>query len=312
MTRPAMTPKERVQAAVRGLPSDRIPCAELVIGDSLVEQVIGGKEDGFAALHHFVQEMGLDAVCLPPACSLPEAQQRPAAEEWDFPSAAAWSGTERYVLGLLDGPAGWGQKLLGFQGLMKQLMRKPEDFAALSDEVEALNRALMRRLAEAGASGVVLADDIAFQQGVLVHPDVLRRRWIPALTRQVDCARQCGLDIFFHSDGNLNDILEDIVGAGFDGLQCLERRAGMNIPQVKAKYGSRLCLWGNLDPALLTADGDVSALERAVGDLLEEGGGAGGFIFGTSSGLYSPMEPERLRMVYQKVREQPNIEQQKG
>ena len=102
--------------------------------------------------------------------------------------------------------------------------------------------------------------------------------------------------MFFHSDGNLTALLDDIVAAGFDGLQCIEALAGMDIGAVKAQYGHSLCLWGNLDPAQLLEAGDPAELAHSVQQIIQAVGR--GLIFGTSSGLFAGMRLDTIRTVY--------------
>jgi uroporphyrinogen decarboxylase len=128
---------------------------------------------------------------------------------------------------------------------------------------------------------------------------------LPAWKAQVTSAHDLGVPVFFHSDGNLNAVLPLIVEAGFDGLQCLEPGAGMDIRAIKAQYGEALCLMGNVDPASLNPSFDetgstdtTDVLERAVGHIMASADGRGGLIFGTCSGLHSGMQPDRVSRMY--------------
>jgi len=118
-------------------------------------------------------------------------------------------------------------------------------------------------------------------------------------------AHGLGVPAFFHSDGNINAVLPHIFEAGFDGLQCIEPAAGMDLAAVQAQYGKRLCLMGNIDPALVCgldpsgqAASDPDGLQRAVSRVTALGS-HGGVIFGTCSGLHAGMWPERVHQMYQ-------------
>ena len=93
---------------------------------------------------------------------------------------------------------------------------------------------------------VTLADDIAYQKGLLANPQILRRSILPSLARQAEAFRKMGFPVFFHSDGNLNDILPNLATIGLTGLQCLEAAAGMDLASIASQYGKDLCLWGIL------------------------------------------------------------------
>ncbi|MCP3951809.1 MAG: hypothetical protein GY697_06255, partial [Desulfobacterales bacterium] len=165
--------------------------------------------------------------------------------------------------------------------------------------------AAMEQGVTAGAHGIIIADDIAYHRSTYMSPDFVKQHLLPIWQTQVTVAGDLGVPVFFHSDGNLNAVLPTIVAAGFDGLQCIEPAAGMDMPAVKAEYGNTLCLMGNVDPALLSdqsIQGDVETrcahLRRAVLDLMASAGGDGGFIFGTCSGLHAGMSPELVQYMY--------------
>lgn len=157
-------------------------------------------------------------------------------------------------------------------------------------------------MADSGINGVILADDIAYNQGVIARPSLLRETVIASLARQTEYAQRLGLPVFFHSDGNLTVVLDDIVAAAFDGLQCIESSAGMDIGEVNKQYGEKLCLWGNLDPAELVEPRSLARLEQTVSRIVIGSGSNRGLIFGTSSGLFAPMRLESLKTVYRIAR----------
>ena len=63
-----------------------------------------------------------------------------------------------------------------------------------------------------------LADDIAYKSGPLLSPTWMRTHYFPRLARTVAAAHERGITVLFHSDGNLNEILDDLIEAGIDGL----------------------------------------------------------------------------------------------
>jgi uroporphyrinogen decarboxylase len=76
----------------------------------------------------------------------------------------------------------------------------------------------------------------------------------------------------------------------------------MDLARVKREYGAQLCLWGNLNPAYLVEARDRSEIELEVNRILDAGAAGGGFIFGTSSGLFHEMKQENISWAYQTAR----------
>ena len=93
---------------------------------------------------------------------------------------------------------------------------------------------------------------------------------------------------------------------GFDGLHCIEPSAGMDIKEIKQEYGERLCLMGNIDPALLVDHNRVGAPDKdnhnltlAVESLMASAAPGGGFIFGSCSGLHRGMSPRKVHFMFE-------------
>ncbi|MDF2571483.1 MAG: hemE 10 [Sporomusa sp.] len=289
----------RVERAIKHLPVDQVPCAELVITDKLVQTMFGGQEvTEFRHRLEFVRSMGLDAVCLHPSCNL-QSGSIPSAQDIVFNDLNKWVNTDLFTFAVLDGPVGWGGRLLGFEQMMLQLVRRDPLYGELVAAIETLNKDMMDSLADTGVNGIIIADDIAFNQGVFVRPAALRQTLFPSLARQVIHAQRLGLPVFFHSDGNLTLVLDDIATAGFDGLQCIEALSGMDIAEVKKQYGHKLCLWGNLDPAELIEPLSLEKLEHTVNHIVAGSNGNSGLIFGTSSGLFENMRLESVKAIYE-------------
>jgi hypothetical protein len=54
-----------------------------------------------------------------------------------------------------------------------------------------------------------------------------------------------------HSDGDLRQILDQLVSTGLDGYQSIDPQGFMDIAVVKRVYGDRLVLMGNVQASLL-------------------------------------------------------------
>lgn len=293
--------KSLVRRTINRQAVDRIPIGELCIDDSLVAAFAGTPQVGFEQRRQVADRLGLDLICLAADYAPPNNKGAlPSADAVGLDAINAWAGkTDLFIFVLIDGGFEWGVKIWGFRQFLVMVMRQSEDVLNLIHQVETLNRRLIRRAAQLGANGFVIADDVAYQRGLLLSPDRLKAQFLPSLARQAETCHAAGLPVFYHSDGNINAILGDIVGCGFDGLQGIETAAGMDLAAVKAEFGRQLCFWGNLDPNCLTAALSDEDLEANVGAVLSSGTRDGGLIFGTSSGLFKGMRPQSIERAFQ-------------
>jgi uroporphyrinogen decarboxylase len=292
--------KDRVLAAIQHQEVDRPPWGEIVLDNTVVRAFLGCERVSFRERREFVQSLGLDLVCQSPV--FPSRQRNaalPEAHHADWGDLDDWvRQTDRFVFILLDGVFGWGMRLFGFRRFMVELFRASSDLLMLIKDVEALNFELVRRARDRGADGVLLADDVAHQRGLMVSPDLLRHTLLPSLDRQTKALKALGMTVFFHSDGNINAILPDLVKTGLDGWQGLEAAAGMDLGLIKRDYGARVCLWGNMDPAHLQVPSPPEEIASRLETICQAASQGNGFIFGTSSGLIRGIRPENLRTIH--------------
>ncbi len=294
-----MKPKDRIRAAIHHEKTDRVPWGEIVIDDSVVRSFLQCNQVTFSERLEFVKSLGLDLVCMSPTIPpVPGPPALPKADQAHWGDLGDWAKTsDRFIFVLLDGAFEQGIRLYGLQKFLVSLMRGTPEIVSFIKAVEACNLELARQALDRGAMAVLLADDIAYERGLMANPGVLRSCIIPSLLRQVETINALGLPVFFHSDGNLMQILPDLVSTGIAGLQSLEATAGMNLALVKEAYGLRLCLWGNLDAACLTFPYTREKVVEQINGVLTAVGKSNGFIFGTSSGLYKGIRPENLRWI---------------
>jgi uroporphyrinogen decarboxylase len=291
--------KDRVLAAIQHQKVDRPPWGEIVLDDTVVSSFLGCEHISFPERWEFVQALGLDLVCQAPIFPVRQKDALlPEAHHANWGDLDSWVRlTDRFVFVMLDGVFGWGIRVFGFRRFMVELFRVSSDLERLIRDVEGLNLKLARRARDRGAEGVLLADDLAYQRGLMVSPDVFRHTLLPSLVRQTEAVKALGMSVFFHSDGNINAILVDLAEIGFDGWQGLEAAAGMDLGLIKRDYGARVCLWGNMDPAHLQVPSSPDEIASRLDAIWQATGQGNGFILGTSSGLIRGIRPENLRAI---------------
>jgi uroporphyrinogen decarboxylase len=124
-------------------------------------------------------------------------------------------------------------------------------------------------------------DDIAYKGGLLISPGWLRRHWLPRLRVLVNAWHNRDVLCLFHSDGNLWEILDDLVATGIDGLNPLEVLAGMSIKAVREKY-PHLFLTGGIDVSQLLSFGTPDDVKQVCHQAIRDTNGTGYFLGSTT------------------------------
>lgn len=282
-----MTPRERILNTLRGAPTDRLARGELFIADEFLRAFPPPH-----TLEHVVAELDLDLVSIPFSAGWGTYQQPD--EDRALEAVMQWRERERFVFALIDGPFSAAVKQTGFDALMRYTHALAdvarEAFQRGADET----RIIAQAARDAGAEGVILGEDIAYNRGTLFNPRALATLYFPVLRETVCALHALGLVVFFHSDGNLNAVLDDLATCELDGLQGLEPEAGMSIAHVQQRVGNHLTLWGNLSFDFLRAE----RTDAEIAQTLAFAQNSGKLILGSCGGLVTGLNVETVRRVY--------------
>ncbi len=160
---------------------------------------------------------------------------------------------------------------------------------------DALGRA--ERLAKhGGLDGFTLCADYCFNTGPFLSPALFSEFVAPYLAELIQGYRDLGFYTIKHTDGNIMPIIDQLVEAGPHALHSLDPQAGIDIAEVKRRYGARVCLIGNVNCGTLDTGTDEQVIESAR-YALEHGMPGGGYVFSTSNCIYTGMRLARYELM---------------
>lgn len=148
-----------------------------------------------------------------------------------------------------------------------------------------------------------IGDDIAYKQRLMFSPDFLRRTFIRCLRNMCEPLRRAGIKVIFHSDGNVTDLIDDMLDAGISGLNPIEPLAGMDIGYLKRRYGKNLILVGNVDCSQVLPLGTVEQVRAATRECIRQASPGGGHFIGSSSEITPSTPLENILAFYEACRE---------
>ena len=94
-----------------------------------------------------------------------------------------------------------------------------------------------------------------------------------------------------------------IIDSGIDCLDPIDPQAGMDLGEVKEKYGRQVALKGNVDCAQLMTFGAPEEVIEATKVALRKGMPGGGFILSSSNSIHSGVKPENYVAMMQTLNE---------
>lgn len=142
----------------------------------------------------------------------------PAEVPWADEAVAAVRGASALPVWAVGGPLGRVEAKLGALETLRMSSAEPAGLASIIDRE--LHAALdeVRHAANLGIRALIVADDLAGEEGPLVSPDYVHEALFPCYRRLAQQARQVGIIPLFHSDGDVRALVPAFARAGYAGL----------------------------------------------------------------------------------------------
>lgn len=173
---------------------------------------------------------------------------------------------------------------------------------------EMVNQALQqaeRLQKHGGLDGFTLCADYCLNTGPFLSPNQFSEFVTPYLAQLIQGYRAMGFYTLKHTDGNIMPIIDQLVEANPHALHSLDPQAGVDIAEVKRRYGNRVCLIGNVNCGLLDTGTDEAVIESAR-YALKHGMPGGGYIFSSSNCIYTGMRLSRYELMLDVWRKEGN------
>ena len=160
------------------------------------------------------------------------------------------------------------------------------------------NQAVLNMI-EAGVDFICIAEDLGFESGTFFSPDTYRKYLFPYLKEQIEIIRDKNIPIFFHSDGNINSIVDDLVNMGISCLHPIQRTAHMDISKIKKKYGNIIAICGNVDSSHTLPFKSIEEVIKETKECLKIGAPGGGYILASDSDIRDDMPVENIIAMFE-------------
>ena len=177
------------------------------------------------------------------------------------------------------------ERAFAMQGMDRFLMNTaldPEFAEALLRKIATLCERLMGHVLDALGENVdivKIGDDLGTQQSLLMSPATYRSMLKPIHAELIaSIRRRTSAKVFFHTDGDVFPLLDDLVEIGVDILNPIQTSAGKmaDLATLKARYGEALTFCGAIDTQRVlphgTTDEVRDEVRRVIGELAPGGG----------------------------------------
>jgi uroporphyrinogen decarboxylase len=111
--------------------------------------------------------------------------------------------------------------------------------------------------------GLWIYGDMAYNRATFCSPAMYKEMLWPQHKRLVEWAHAHRMKFIYHTDGNVNQVMDLWVEAGFDCFQPIEAKADMDVRDLAPKYGDKLSFFGNID-VMVMGTNDLDKIEEEI------------------------------------------------
>ncbi len=170
----------------------------------------------------------------------------------------------------------------GVEQLMMDMIMRPEFVEELFDRIlYEWNLPIIDQLIALGVDGIYFADDWGSQTSMLFSPKLWRRMIKPRMAICYQRVTEKGLVVGQHSDGNVLDILPDLIEIGLDVFNPVDP-AVYDPCLLKQAFGDKLTLYGGINVKRTLPSGTPQQVRAEMLERADRLGLGGGYILQSS------------------------------
>ncbi len=203
------------------------------------------------------------------------------------------------LLGRLNLPFKVAWFMRGLENFMCDMMVDPDFAKALLEKVASYEIEKGKHLIEAGVDIIGIYGDIAMQDRMLVNPTAWRQIEKPILAGMVKRFKEMNPDLllFYHSDGDLSEVMPDLIEIGMDIINPIQPEC-MDVAKVKQMYGDKITMHGTVSIQRTLPKGSVEDVRNEIRDRIETCGKNGGLVICPANHVQNDTPLENLLEVY--------------
>jgi len=210
------------------------------------------------------------------------------------------------IRGSISNPFKQAWQMRGMENILCDMLINPDFVLNLMRRLGAYYTEMGIRLARAGVDMIGIVGDLATQNSLLFSLDVYRKTIKPVLLDMISAFKKEKPDLlmFFHSDGCLDMIMDELIDTGFQVINPIQPEC-MDVFEVKRKYGERITMHGTISIQKLLPFGSVDDVHREVRKIIDFCGKNGGLIVCPANLIQNDTPMENILALYEEINEGP-------
>lgn len=172
------------------------------------------------------------------------------------------------------------QKYVASERLLKAVIREPEWVKDMYQTDARLVMDMCEIMRDGGFEfdGAFLYCDLGYRHGPFFSPRHYEDQLHPVFKELCNFFHAKDMQVFLHCCGNIKSLVPFFIEEGIDCLQPLEVKAGMDLIELKEKYGDKMAYMGGIDVRLMNLE-DIGPLEKEIREKVSTAKVGGGYIY---------------------------------
>jgi uroporphyrinogen decarboxylase len=153
--------------------------------------------------------------------------------------------------------------LRGFENFFMDMSINPGFVNELLDRITDIQLRLIHRFIDLGVHGGYFGDDYGAQKGLMFSPKMWRDYIKPRLARLFEPFRDMDMPVLMHSDGQIHQILPDLVEIGLTTLNPVQPEV-LDHQWLRKTFGKTLNYYGGISTQTVLPSGTPDEVQLAV------------------------------------------------
>lgn len=151
----------------------------------------------------------------------------------------------------------------GMENLMMDYYDNMDGLKIIGEKIVEFDKVIIRRYRDAGCDGIFTSDDLGYQVGPMMSPDIFRELYLPLYKEVVGYTHDLGMHFFLHSCGNNTKLMDHLIEAGVDVFHPVQKGC-MDMQETMERFGGRISFLAGLDVQNLLPYGTPEQIREEI------------------------------------------------
>lgn len=192
------------------------------------------------------------------------------------------------------------QALRGLVNVMEDLYLEPEALENLMDRIVDFNIRYVQNMAErfpGKIHGIRVTDDWGTNQSTFISPALWDQFFRPRYVKMIDAIHDVGWDIWLHSCGRINSLINRFIDINVDVLN-LQQPTLLGIEEIGKEYAGKICFSTTCDLQMTLPFKSDEEVEAEAKLLLESFGTEKGGVILSEYYADDMIDPNKYKVMY--------------